>query len=223
MRERTFVCALLVFLPLTVEGQRCLGSADFDGGRFRVGAATKSNSEASQVALTVATGEGGGQFLDGFYGRATLAAVPMTINTWGVRTGSQIDFGGVAQLQLCPYAAIVNSEGSYIPSGGTKQGSKSQSYALGAALGMLAFTSEEVSVRPTLGAELRFASAAGSVAYEGIGGATRISSTNYIGVTLGIGVVVHNGLSVTPTFFIPVGLKAGTNAVGFAASWNFDF
>lgn len=218
---RLVLIGSLAVVPATASAQRCFGHPDFDAGAWRIGLATRSSSEDTRYSATLATGQEGGQFIDGHYSRAMLASDPLTITSWGLRSGTQIDLRGRSQLQLCPYASITNAEGSYLNPAGTRVGSTSQTYALGAAAGMLAWETEDVSVRPTMSAELRFASAAGAVTYEGIGGATKIGSTNYFGVTLGVGLVLHRAFTVTPSVFAPVGLKGGTTALGLAASWNF--
>ena len=80
---------------------------------------------------------------------------------------------------------------------------------------------EDLDLLPTISAEIRFPSASGAVAYDGAGGSTGIASTSFEAVTVGIGIVVREQLTVRPTFFQPIGLKNGKTAIGFSASWSF--
>ena len=211
----------VVLAPTVARAQSCLGQAEYDAGKYRVGAMSRTSSESNLYAATLGTGEQGSQFIDGFYGNATLSSVPMRVTTWGLRTGGQIDFRGSAGLQLCPFVSVENTEGSYVPSGGTKIGTKGSFYALSAALGARAMKGDEIELLPFAAGELRFAQAQGAVEYEGMGGASGIASKTYETITVGVGVVLHNAFTVRPTFYQPIGLKDGKSSVGFSVGWTF--
>ncbi len=224
MRIQRMLChaaglAALAF-PAIAGAQTCLGQAEYDGGKYRVGAMSRTNSEANLYAATLGTGEPGSQFIDGHYGRASLSTYPLTVTSWGLRTGMPIEFRGTSGLQFCPFVSVENIDGTYKNSAGTKLGIRSNSYALSAALGSRAFRSEEVQLLPFIAGELRFVSAAGAVEYEGVGGPTLISSTMYEGVTVGMGIVIKNALTVRPTYFQSIGLKKSRNSIGFAVNWT---
>jgi hypothetical protein len=216
-----FAATALIVAPMAAHAQTCLGQAEYEVGKWRVGALSRTSSEANLYAASLGTGDPGSQFLDGYYGKATVSSLPLTVTTWGLRTGGQIEFRGGSGLQLCPFVSVENTEGTYVNSGGTKVGTKGSFYALSAALGTRAIKGNEIELLPFVSGELRFATVTGAVEYEGLGGASGIASKMYETVTVGVGVVLHNAFTVRPTFYQPIGLKDGKSAVGFSFGWTF--
>ena len=109
----------VIVRPVAAGAQRCLGQAEYDVGTHRVGAMSRTSAEANLYAATLGSGEQGSRFIEGFYGKAKMSSLPMSITTWGLRSGGQIDVPnatlvlvmGICSIAICALGPILGTIG----------------------------------------------------------------------------------------------------------------
>ena len=213
--------ATLAIFPAALSGQICTGSASFTAGTYQVAAGAAFNDNAQSLSAGLAAGSS----LP--FGQVSVVRTTfddMDGSALGVEgaLGLQVPLGAARRVQFCPVAAVLVSSGpsdvDVFGDGSAFVDFTETDLSFGLAIGGVAVRSGTIQIIPS--SSLAIVSAKVS-SKEGMIGPSNAEIESYWLLSLGIGVVFSQKITLHPAGAIPFGLDGGSTSFGVSVGVSF--
>ena len=196
--------------------QLCGGAPSFAGGPFQLSVEALFNDNAKTFGGGLALG-GRGPFGQLTVGTTTYDNFNASSFNVGLGAGYQLRLDKAGTLNVCPVAGLGLVNGPKDINGSGLDYSETDLTA-GLALGIVAARGKEVMLVPA--ASVAYASASGKLT-DPLGGSTRASASFGV-VTLGVGFVFGQRVSLAPSLSIPFAVRNASTTFGVSVAANLD-
>jgi hypothetical protein len=204
--------ALVAGLAATADAQVCTGNAPFSAGRMRVGVGAEFPEGAKAYGAGLTVGHGSGMYFGGAITRLDDSNGPASAMDFTANIGYQMTFDAAPSLRFCPNGHFGITNG---PDAGAVENSATH-LGLGAAVGGVLSSSENLSIVPSLGMNWVHAS------YEtSAGGGSTSVSDSWLEASLGAGFILNRDVTFAPMLRIPLNRDGAESTFGFTLSYNF--
>jgi hypothetical protein len=206
------VTALVAGVAATADAQLCTGNAPFSAGRMRAGVAAEFPEGAKAYGGGLTWGHASGLYVGGNVSKIDLRTSTESAMDYAVNGGYEMSFDAAPKLRFCPTGHFGMSRG---PDAGTTENSSTH-YGLGAAVGGVLSTSDNMAIVPSLG--LNWVNTSDKVTS---GSTSTTSKEDWMEATLGAGFIINRAVTFAPMIRLPLNRDGAESSFGFSLAYNF--